>query len=476
MKKTMVFVYVLAALAGLWAGFFTARAVFADKTEENRTSATEKTENGEAVLHAARIEEHPASAYDPGVRADADVLTANWYPDTESVHTDLLYAKRSAQKRQVENVYEEIKNSLTALGSLSNYLKYKENLSVTVGDTVYGAYTAEGTPSIGGGKGYDRIVTTGDYVVRTYAELVEACIKAGEGEVIFIPSDVTIDVTMESKPDNSGGCYIVLHRGVTLASDRGFVREDGSVSTGAKICGYGFGKTNLSSGFIYCNPYARITGLVIEGPDPMKHVEHHTRCYRFDGSFDHTMYYKLPMPRGIEVNGKNVEIDNCEISGFSSVAIAASSEEIHVHHNYIHHNQIKGLGYGVAFGGGGLIEYNLFNFNRHSIAGSGRSNQYYVARYNVDMGDSLSHVFDMHGGADRGDGTNIAGKYIEMYNNTFLSDSNPYHRRGVPVEYQIFYHNVVKNEKGYYNFSRLVGEKMTLYDNVFGIETKKVLK
>ena len=40
-----------------------------------------------------------------------------------------------------------------------------------------------------------------------------------------------------------------------------------------------------------------------------------------------------------------------------------------------------------------LIQYNLFDFNRHSIAGTGRPGTSYEVSYNVELGESLSHCF-----------------------------------------------------------------------------------
>jgi hypothetical protein len=88
-----------------------------------------------------------------------------------------------------------------------------------------------------------------------------------------------------------------------------------------------------------------------------------------------------------------------------------------------------------------LIEYNLFNWNRHSIAGTGRPGNSYVARHNVELGVSLSHCFDMHGGRDRKDGTNIAGTSIEIYNNTFRAQQTPVVIRGVPEDKCVVHHN-----------------------------------
>ena len=40
----------------------------------------------------------------------------------------------------------------------------------------------------------------------------------------------------------------------------------------------------------------------------------------------------------------------------------------YIHHNYIHHEQDRGEGYGVnLYGGSALIEANLFDYNRHDV-------------------------------------------------------------------------------------------------------------
>jgi hypothetical protein len=88
-----------------------------------------------------------------------------------------------------------------------------------------------------------------------------------------------------------------------------------------------------------------------------------------------------------------------------------------------------------------VIEYNRFDWNRHSIAGTGRPSCGYVARHNVELGVSLSHCFDMHGGRDRKDGTDIAGTSIEIYNNTFRAPQTSVVIRGVPRESCEIHHN-----------------------------------
>ncbi|MBT5900817.1 MAG: hypothetical protein HOH58_01770, partial [Opitutaceae bacterium] len=87
------------------------------------------------------------------------------------------------------------------------------------------------------------------------------------------------------------------------------------------------------------------------------------------------------------------------------------------------------------------IEHNRFDWNRHSIAGTGAAGSGYVARHNIELGTSLSHCFDIHGGRDRRDGTDIAGRSIEIHHNTFRAPETPIVIRGVPQESCRVHHN-----------------------------------
>ncbi len=75
---------------------------------------------------------------------------------------------------------------------------------------------------VGGGSGYRDIHTTGDFVVRTKAELLGALKEAKAGQVVFVPDCVEIDL--------SGQRSIRIPGGVTLAGTRGL---EGSL--GARI-------------------------------------------------------------------------------------------------------------------------------------------------------------------------------------------------------------------------------------------------
>ena len=99
-----------------------------------------------------------------------------------------------------------------------------------------------------------------------------------------------------------------------------------------------------------------------------------------------------------------IEISNMEMSQWSGAAIAVydntEKEErgrmtnekvnaVQIKNNFLHHNRHYGLGYGVVVGRGAyaLIEYNVFDENRHAIAGDSSDNKRdfsgYTARENL---------------------------------------------------------------------------------------------
>lgn len=59
----------------------------------------------------------------------------------------------------------------------------------------------------------------------------------------------------------------------------------------------------------------------------------------------------------------------------------------------------------------------------------------------MEIGRSLSHCFDMHGGRDRRDGTDIAGTCLRVHHNTFRPDRAAVVIRGVPEEEADIHHN-----------------------------------
>jgi hypothetical protein len=400
-----------------------------------------------------------AKKHTPDMRL-TNITSRIYYTDLNDVLDILqeLYVQMADEDMEVKTVDEYLVKAVRTIEKYDRAYDYLDNPNITIDGVVYGVIPDDNP--LGGGYGYKDIYTTGDYVVETAEELFKALLQAKEGEVVFIKGDAVIDLTTTQ-------ATLTVRQGVTLASDRGY-----NGSTGALIfCDAFFGP------LLTTHDNARITGLTIRGGDPEKRLEHHARSFSGNAPKGSSYYYRINAFNGINTTRPGLTVDNCEIAGFSSAAINVSNDDHHVHHNYLHHNQRNGLGYGVCLAKATvLIEYNLMNANRHDIAGTGAPGSGYIARHNLQMGESLSHCFDMHGGADRQDGTNIAGDTILMYNNMFLSDRYPYWIRGIPQTIQEFHHNVVYPPLSSFEPRRLVGTgaeekaKFILRDNVFNLK------
>ena len=265
-------------------------------------------------------------------------------------------------------------------------------------------YTEE---PIGGGAGYSQIYTPddADYYVDTQNELTAAINAASSGDIIFIDFGANLDlsgitvptgvdvvyevdtkakllnalsdtyirskvkiifVTGSSTIDLSGEENISIPGGIVLASDRGY-----NSSSGALL------KTDTLETVPLFRPGANvlITGLRLQG----------------DGeSWSDGILCELP----------NLEVSNCEISFwiFAGIYLNSGSTDAYIHNNYFHN-----CCYGVCMGNGNanaLIKANKFDYNRHSIAGTGRKGNSYEACYNLVLGNGTSHAFDMHGERD----------------------------------------------------------------------------
>ena len=335
-----------------------------------------------------------------------------------------------------------------------------ETTWVEIDNTVYGAKPDERGP-IGGGNGYASITTKGDYTVKDLDALLDALSKARAGQVVHIPGETEVDLTARIYIEQ---LVLEVPEGVTLAGDRGHNGSKGALLTSDAL------KTPAM--IRAAGPNVRITGLRIQGPNPKRYLDHHRRAFG-PGGGGHEYYYKFPTSDGIRTEHPRLEVDNCEIAAFAHAGIyLIKGKGHHIHHNFIHHCQYNGLGYGVSHNtASSLIEHNLFDWNRHSIAGTGRPGNSYVARHNVELGVSLSHCFDMHGGRDRRDGTDIAGTSIEIYNNTFRASQTPVVIRGVPEEGCDVHHNwFTKHSEA--KQVVLASAKTKVYNNAYGDKPK----
>ncbi|HBN85541.1 MAG TPA: hypothetical protein DDZ89_17055 [Clostridiales bacterium] len=392
-----------------------------------------------------------------------NITSRNYYSDMDEVYKKLDELREIIRDKKIkkEEISKALADTVKVIEGYDRAYEYLEQPNRTVGGKVYGAVPDD--QPLGGGYGYKEIVTTGDFMVGDLKEFIRACIQAKDGDVIFVKGDAVIDLS-------AAKTTLTIKDGVTLASDRG----NGN-STGALILSDTFYSPMFKVG-----ENVRITGLIFRGADPDERLAFHKRSYSGEGAKGSGYYYKLLTLNCITTDKNNLEVDNCEFSGFSHAAVYVSGGTGHYfHHNYIHHNQRNGLGYGFCHDKAvSLIEYNLFNANRHDLAGTGAPGSGYEARHNIQMGTSLSHCFDMHGGSDRGDGTDIAGDTILMYNNVFLSDQLPYALRGAPQIIQKFYGNIIWPSLDTLNTARLYGRnekeksRVEITDNIFNAGKK----
>ncbi len=284
--------------------------------------------------------------------------------------------------------------------------------------------------AIGGSRGYKRGVAPSAPPVKTLGELLRTLENARAGDIVFVAPRATIDCTERVYIE---GLVLEIPEGVTLASNRGQNR-----ALGGMIASDTFKTRPLIRAL---GPNVRVTGLRIRGPNPKPCLEHHHRS--FAEGRGHDYYYKFPISAGIFTEHDHLEVDNCELGGWSHAAVSLGRGHGHViHHNFIHHNQYNGLGYGISHDiAQSLISHNFFNTNRHSIAGTGRPGSGYEACHNIELGQSLSHCFDMHGGRDRKDNTAIAGTWMHVHHNTFRCPKTAIVIRGVPEQQADIHHN-----------------------------------
>ncbi|PRW61944.1 hypothetical protein CEP50_18020 [Actinopolyspora mortivallis] len=288
----------------------------------------------------------------------------------------------------------------------------------------------------GGGKTYHSSPgDTPSFYVSDFDGLKNALEQAGDGDIIRVRDDAQIDMT---GAENT----LSIASGVILSGGRG---NNGSLG-----------------GLIYTtrdrNPQAdvplpmfqtrgdrvRFTGLRIQGPrlanywDPEGNV---------GDPADHEEY-KHYLIGGIHFLGDNCRVDNCQMYGFTHAAISVGARNYpvsaRVDHSSIHNNPMEHFGYGVnLYNGESVIEWNYFDYNRHSIAGFGYESNGYTARYNLVGPHPISHAFDMHGLSQNNGSGEVAGGTINIHHNTFqfTHDVHPDTRpqeavaiRGIPAD------------------------------------------
>ncbi|UCD28816.1 MAG: hypothetical protein JSV03_17360 [Planctomycetota bacterium] len=334
----------------------------------------------------------------------------------------------------------------------------------------FGAH-ADTLGPVGGGKGYKGVVTKGDYKVGTIDELIEALKKAEPGQVVYVDDKAELDLSVRVRVEEF---CLEIPGGVTLASGRGH-----NGSEGALICSTEFKTQPMIK---VTGEKARITGLRLYGPDPKMRWTELPRLSKIGGK---DSYYKFPTSDGIKCEHAFLEVDNCEIMGWGhgSIYLLEGGTKAHIHHNYIHHCQRRGLGYGVSLNKvEALIESNIFSHVRHAIAATGMPGTCYEARNNIVEGHANGHSFDMHGGGGKRDnGMLIAGDWVKIHHNTFKAKWKtnymlPICIRGEPERGGEVHNNwfLQKRNDPWHTCRQEGGRNVKFYHNVFGEE--KILK
>src|SRR5690606_38735088 len=106
-----------------------------------------------------------------------------------------------------------------SFGKSQSLVTFEEKVHwLELNNEVYGA-KANHKGSIGGGKGYTKVIKEGNFVVTNFSELHNALSEAKWGDVIFLPGNVHIDLTTYIYIDK---LVLGVPPGVTIASDRGY--------------------------------------------------------------------------------------------------------------------------------------------------------------------------------------------------------------------------------------------------------------
>ena len=327
---------------------------------------------------------------------------------------------------------------LAALPNTSTYVNTKAEVRNNTINFQSSSYTPGSAPVV---TACARTAYTGtiDYRVSTLAQLRAALGSATSGQVVYVEDSASIDMSSQAP--------VTLKGGVTLMSGRGVNGSSGGI---IRSLDYGYKNGSYLRLIDVTGPDAKIIGLRIEGPDKDTHVSE----IGYDGQ-----YWE-----GIRV-GYNARftVSDCELWGFAHIAIVSPGDDSLITRSYIHHNQLKGYGYGVETEDALDIQVidNTFDSNRHDIASGGTERTSYIASGNVSYRNNHpgEQAFDVHGGVDRGDGTDIAGRFFHIHDNVFFSTGGPgFWIRGTPtqksvVEDNVFAHSSIVNALEFDSYS-----------------------
>ncbi|MFC1713035.1 hypothetical protein ACFL6S_05170 [Candidatus Poribacteria bacterium] len=339
-------------------------------------------------------------------------------------------------------------------------------------------YGAEANPTgepIGGGYGYSRIITSGNYTVGNRQELLDALKKAESGQIVYVKLNAKIDL--------SSFVHIPIPDGVTLAGNRGQDKAEGPLI-------YTDGLAEHPYPILFdLGEKARFTGLRLKGPDP-----------DYADYIQQTKDASYKAAARAIAGGTGSEIDNCEISNFYRDGIVANVKDVYIHHNFLHDIAAYPIIVGGKIGTA-LIEANIIHWGWHSIAGTGTPQTGYEARYNIFKPHTIpvavfmhvNHCLDQHAYREayhgrEYNGLHIGGDYLDWHHNTIVLDgpsTSPDRTlgmkiRGTPQSLARVYNNWLQTT----NISQALGPyggpreqahgNVWIYNNVYGIKKQKL--
>ena len=294
------------------------------------------------------------------------------------------------------------------------------------------------------------VPVSGSARVSTYAELEDALATCKKDIWVENSARIYIPVITDHGP-NPPDYVFHIPDGVTLASGRSPTENGGLLYMSARSTG----QPNM----LDLGANTHITGLRLRGYN----------------AFD-TTYRNDPSVAILIRSVQDVLVDNNEIWGWPKAAVdvedapndPATAERIRITGNYIHNNVQCNFGYGVVVGGTGFayIDRNVFDFNRHDVAGDGQPGTGYIAELNFNLTSGptckkrYNQHFDMHGwgGKKRGYG-GTGGQYVLIRRNTIRGDQTyggllgikkktrpAFELRGTPTDRAIFSENAVAHD------------------------------
>ena len=319
----------------------------------------------------------------------------------------------------------------------------------------------------------------GAYRATSAADLAQK-LQAGFQGTIVVPAEA--DWTMRTPCgayDELGRCYdppmmnLPLRSGVTLVGERDRLGRRPVLRAAPSHLSYSLFTTDASS-------LVRIEGLRLIGPKKFENrfKEDDPKTEAISVLEDAQAIRSL----GAAVRrGGRVFIRDNEIERFSSaVGVSGTIQEdtpadydlrsrvhltrrdaglVRVEGNYLHDNLASGAGYGVVVGGGAYahIEGNVFEYENHHVAASGRAYSGFIARSNYSLrgtyrnhAGNWPHTFDVHGRGGAAEGKysgGPAGTYFEVADNTFLFGGDfAFKVRGTPTSGAYFTGNVLTHD------------------------------